>query len=79
MLIVTFSIAVDENRADEMRNILMNDYGIEITKEAVYVEKLCWNEEVPRTYFECFAPFKRIEMLTDYLDNIFTGTAILSY
>lgn len=79
MLIVSFSVAVDEDLADEMRNTLMDDYGITIVKEAIYNEKLCWAEVKPRIYFECFAPIQRIRSLTEYLDNEFTGTAILSY
>lgn len=78
MLVVSFSIAVEEDRADEMRSI-MDNYGIVITGEAVYNEKLCWREPKPRIYFECFAPSPRLEPLTEYLNNTFTGTAILSY
>lgn len=78
MLIVSFSIAVEVNRADETRSI-MNDYGVAITNEVIYDEKLCWNEAKSRVYFECFAPISRVESLTEYLDNTFTGTAILSY
>ena len=79
MLIVSFSIAVERDRAEEMQNVLMNDYGIAITKEVVYKERLCWDEPVSRVYFECFASIARLESLTHYLDNTFTGTAILSY
>ena len=78
MLIVSFSIAVEVTYADEMRSI-MDNYGIEITNAALYNEKLCWKESKPRIYFECFAPIQRLESLTEYLDNTFTGTAILSY
>ncbi len=79
MLVIAFSIAVEESRAEEMRNVLMDDYGIAITNEVIYNEKLCWSESVSRVYFDCFAPSSRIELLKDYLDNIYTGTAIMSY
>lgn len=79
MLVVSFSIAVDENRAEEARGILVNDFGVEVVKEVKYTERLCFAEPATRVYFECFAPLNRIEALTDYLDRVFTGTAILSY
>lgn len=79
MLVVSFSIAVDEDRADEMRDIITNYYGISIVHEELRNENLCWSEPVPRVYFKCFAPYSRFEMLAGYVQNVYTGTAILSY
>ena len=80
MLVIGFSIGVDEKFKDEMRRILMNyDYGIKIRKEHLYYEKDFSGERVPRVYFDCYAPKARLEMLARYLENDFAGTAILSY
>lgn len=79
MLIVSFSIAVEEDHAHEMQKTLMDNFGVEITSEVKYKEKLCFSEPIARVYFECFAPKYRMQAITDYLDTQYTGTAILSY
>ena len=79
MLIVSFSVAVQESRVDEVRNVLMEEYGVEIVREALYTEKLCWNEPISRIYMDCYVPYSRFEYVTDYLDNEFDGAAILTY
>lgn len=79
MLVIAFSIAVETDRADEIREVLINDYGVQITKEYKYSEALCWYEPESRVYFDCFTPASRFELLTDYLNKFYDGTAILSY
>lgn len=78
MLVITFKIAVEKSRADEMRNTLMDSYGIAITEESVSTEKFCWSEPEERVYFKCFAPVSRFDVLAEYLDEKYTGTAILT-
>ena len=77
MLVVTFGIIVDEDRADEVYDVLMNEFGVEFTNMDISYDEFCWAESEPRVYFECFVPFNRFEGLTDYLDNVFTGIAVL--
>ena len=79
MLIISFSVAVEENRAEEVRNKLMDEYGVAITREGFYTEKLCWHEAKKRVYWDCYTPYSRFKYVTDYLDNEFDGNAILTY
>jgi hypothetical protein len=79
MLVISFSIAVNEEHADEVQERLDLEYGVYITHKATYTETLYRDEPETRVYFECYVPFARFESVTDWLDNKFTGTAILSY
>lgn len=79
MLVVNLSIAVETKDADEVRNYLMDELGVQIVNEESYTEKLCFAEPVTRVYLDCFVPKSRIEYVTDYLDNVFAGTAIITY
>jgi len=79
MLVTNFSIAVEAHRADEVRDKLVNTYGVMITREFVFEEKFCWDERVERIYFECYVPYSRFDGVTCYLNTVYDGTAVLTY
>ena len=79
MLVTNFSIAVETHRADEVQDKLENTYGVAITHKLCYTEKLCWAEKKERVYFECYVPYSRFDAVTHYLNEVYDGTAVLTY
>lgn len=79
MLLISFSIGVNKDQADEMRDIITNKHDIKITHESVYDETDFLGEQVSLIYFECYASLANLESLANYLDHIWTGTAIFTY
>lgn len=79
MLVKAFGIMIEEDCEDEVYDILMNEFGVEFVNRDIRYDELCWPEPEPRVYLECYVPFNRFEAVTDYLDNVFTGIAILTY
>lgn len=77
MLIKRFSVGVEKDRAEEVMKIIMDNFGIEIIKACDYKESWLFGKETVITYFECYGPHERFKMLCEYLDNEFTGTAII--
>lgn len=79
MLIVNFSIGVDEKDADEVQDKIV-ELGIEISKRYSCEEKgLSVESVVSRVIFDCYGPIMRFGMLTEYLDDNNNITAILHF
>ena len=77
MLVKVFGIMIEEDREYEVYDVLMSDFGVEFVNRDIRYDELCWPESGPRVYLECYVPFNRFAAVTDYLDNVFTGIAIL--
>ena len=68
---------IEENCEDEVYDTLMNDFGVEFINRDIRYDELCWPDSNPKIYFDGYVPFNRFDAVTDYLDNVFTGIAIL--
>lgn len=78
MLIVRFSIGCDEEHENEVLNVL-DEWGVQISKRAIYNEKVLSNERERVVYFDCLAPYKRFDSLIEYFDVNDCGNVILTY
>lgn len=79
MLIVRFRIGVSEEHIETVMSNFTNKFGIEMTRVYSGGKPIYSNIKEPIVYMECYAPYARLDMVKDYLNNRFSDVAVLEY